>query len=66
MAERDAQCIHREGEMIRRVWGAELTHAPADRGQDHRGVGILEPLWNLFDLTPEGWPMDWDEQLSYQ
>jgi predicted dithiol-disulfide oxidoreductase (DUF899 family) len=28
-------------------------------------VGTLEPLWNLFDLTPEGRPTNWDEQLSY-
>jgi predicted dithiol-disulfide oxidoreductase (DUF899 family) len=28
-------------------------------------VGTLEPVWNLFDLTPEGRPRDWDEQLSY-
>lgn len=58
--------FHREGEMIRHFWGAELTYAPADPGQDHRSVGTLEPLWNLLDLTPEGRPMDWDEQLSYQ
>ena len=25
----------------------------------------LEPVWNLFDLTPEGRGTDWDEQLSY-
>jgi len=30
-----------------------------------RHVGTLEPLWNLFDLTPEGRPSDWDEQLTY-
>jgi predicted dithiol-disulfide oxidoreductase (DUF899 family) len=58
--------FHREGEMIRHFWGAELTYAPADPGQDHRSVGTLEPLWNLFDLTREGRPADWDEQLSYQ
>jgi predicted dithiol-disulfide oxidoreductase (DUF899 family) len=58
--------FHREGAMIRHFWGAELTYAPADPGQDHRSVGTLEPLWNLFDLTREGRPMDWDEQLSYQ
>ncbi len=58
--------FHREGETIRHFWGAELTYAPADPGQDHRSVGTLEPLWNLFDLTREGRPMDWDEQLSYQ
>ena len=27
-----------------------------DPGQDHRSVGTLEPLWNLFDLTPGGAP----------
>jgi predicted dithiol-disulfide oxidoreductase (DUF899 family) len=57
--------FHREGEMIRHFWGAELTYAPADPGQDHRSAGTLEPLWNLFDLTREGRPGDWDEQLSY-
>jgi len=29
-------------------------------------VGTLEPLWNLFDLTPEGRPTDWEEQLRYR
>ena len=57
--------FHRDGETIRHFWGAELTYAPSDPGQDHRSVGTLEPLWNLFDLTREGRPTDWDEQLSY-
>jgi predicted dithiol-disulfide oxidoreductase (DUF899 family) len=57
--------FHRDGETIRHFWGAELTFAPMDPGQDHRSVGTLEPLWNLFDLTREGRPTDWDEQLSY-
>jgi predicted dithiol-disulfide oxidoreductase (DUF899 family) len=57
--------FHRDGQTIRHFWGAELTYAPSDPGQDHRSVGTLEPLWNLFDLTPEGRP-DWDEQLDYQ
>ena len=58
--------FHRERETIRHLWGAELTYTPADPGQDHRSVGTLEPLWNLFDLTREGRPVDWDEQLSYE
>jgi len=33
--------------------------------QEPRHVGTLEPVWNLFDLTAEGRPIDWDEQLSY-
>jgi predicted dithiol-disulfide oxidoreductase (DUF899 family) len=57
--------FHRDDETIRHFWGAELTYAPSDPGQDHRSVGTLEPLWNLFDLTREGRPTDWDEQLSY-
>jgi predicted dithiol-disulfide oxidoreductase (DUF899 family) len=57
--------FHRDGETIRHFWGAELTYGPSDPGQDHRSVGTLEPLWNLFDLTREGRPVDWDEQISY-
>jgi predicted dithiol-disulfide oxidoreductase (DUF899 family) len=57
--------FHRNGEMIRHFWGSELFYAPTDPGQDPRHAGTIEPLWNLFDLTPEGRPADWDEQLSY-
>jgi predicted dithiol-disulfide oxidoreductase (DUF899 family) len=57
--------FHRYGETIRHFWGSELFYAPADPGQDPRHVGTLEPLWNLLDLTPEGRPTDWYEQLSY-
>jgi predicted dithiol-disulfide oxidoreductase (DUF899 family) len=56
--------FERDGEIIRHFWGAELTYAPMDPGQDHRSVGTLEPLWNMFDLTREGRP-DWDEKLDY-
>lgn len=57
--------FHRDGETIRHFWGSELFYAPADPGQEPRHVGTIEPLWNLFDLTPEGHGTDWDEQLSY-
>jgi predicted dithiol-disulfide oxidoreductase (DUF899 family) len=57
--------FHRDGEMIRHFWGSELFYAPADPGQEPRHVGTIEPLWNLYDLTPEGRGTDWDEQLSY-
>jgi predicted dithiol-disulfide oxidoreductase (DUF899 family) len=57
--------FHRDGETIRHFWASELFYAPTDAGQDPRHVGTLEPVWNLFDLTPEGRPTDWDEQLSY-
>jgi predicted dithiol-disulfide oxidoreductase (DUF899 family) len=57
--------FHRDGETIRHFWGAELTYGPQDPGQDHRSVGTLEPLWNLFDLTREGRP-EWFEQIDYR
>jgi predicted dithiol-disulfide oxidoreductase (DUF899 family) len=57
--------FHRDGQAIRHFWGSELFYAPTDPGQDPRHVGTIEPVWNLFDLTSEGRPADWDEQLSY-
>jgi predicted dithiol-disulfide oxidoreductase (DUF899 family) len=57
--------FQRDGETIRHFWGSELFYAPADPGEDPRHVGTIEPLWNLFDLTPQGRGADWYEQLSY-
>jgi len=57
--------FHCDGDTIRHFWGSELFYAPTEPGQDPRHVGTLEPLWNLFDLTPEGRGTDWYEQLSY-
>ncbi|WP_035359876.1 DUF899 family protein [Edaphobacter aggregans] len=58
--------FHREsnGE-IRHTWSSELLDEPTDPGQDPRHLGTLEPLWNIFDLTPEGRPKDWEEQMQY-
>jgi predicted dithiol-disulfide oxidoreductase (DUF899 family) len=56
--------FHRDGGEIRHFWGSELFYAPLDPGEEQRHVGTLEPLWNLFDLTPEGRP-NWHEQLNY-
>ncbi|MDQ6821357.1 MAG: DUF899 family protein [Actinomycetota bacterium] len=56
----------RDGGLIRHFWSSELFYAPSEPGQDPRHVGTLEPVWNLFDLTREGRPSDWDEQLSYE
>jgi predicted dithiol-disulfide oxidoreductase (DUF899 family) len=58
--------FQREGNTIRHFWGTELLYAPSEPGEDPRHVGTLEPLWNLFDLTPAGRPADWDEQVTYR
>jgi predicted dithiol-disulfide oxidoreductase (DUF899 family) len=57
--------FHRQGDEIRHFWSSEMLYAPTDPGQDPRHCGTLEPLWNIFDLTPGGRPSDWNEQLNY-
>jgi predicted dithiol-disulfide oxidoreductase (DUF899 family) len=48
--------------------GDELFHfysANADMNEHgQRGIDLLSPVWNLFDLTPEG-RGDWYPSLSY-
>jgi predicted dithiol-disulfide oxidoreductase (DUF899 family) len=57
--------FHRAGDEIRHFWSSEMFYTDSDPGQDPRHTGTIEPLWNIFDLTPEGRPSDWDEQLQY-
>jgi predicted dithiol-disulfide oxidoreductase (DUF899 family) len=57
--------FHRDGDVIRHFWSSEMFYAPYDPGQDPRHLGTLEPLWNLLDLTREGRPEDWYEQITY-
>jgi predicted dithiol-disulfide oxidoreductase (DUF899 family) len=54
-----------DGTVIRHYWGSELLYEPTDPEQDPRHVGVLEPMWNLFDLTRQGRGADWEEQFSY-
>ena len=44
-------------------WGSELFFAELDGHPRH--VDQLWPLWNMFDLTPEGRGNDWYPALSY-
>ena len=57
--------FHRDGDEIRHFWSSEMIFAGSDPGQDPRHNGTIESMWNLFDLTREGRPMDWHEQVSY-
>jgi predicted dithiol-disulfide oxidoreductase (DUF899 family) len=56
--------FHRDADGIRHFWSSELDFAPTEPGQDPRGLGTCEILWNLMDFTPEGRP-NWNEQLQY-
>jgi predicted dithiol-disulfide oxidoreductase (DUF899 family) len=46
--------FHRQDGAIRHFWASELVFAPDDPGQNHRGLDVIDPLWNLLDMTPEG------------
>lgn len=54
----------RDGEAIRHSWGSELTYAPEEPGQHHRMGDLVDPLWNLFDMAPEG-RGDFNAKLTY-
>jgi predicted dithiol-disulfide oxidoreductase (DUF899 family) len=49
------------------LWdGDELLFAAFERGDDGRHVDSIWPLWNLFDLTPEGRGTTWYPKLRYE
>jgi len=50
---------------IHHFYNTELLYAPSEPGQDGRHVDLIWPLWNLFDLTPEGRGSDWNPRLAY-
>jgi predicted dithiol-disulfide oxidoreductase (DUF899 family) len=58
--------FRRNGEAIRHFWGSELLFEPPDPGQDPRHGETIDPLWNLFDFTPDGRGTDWYPELSYR
>jgi len=46
--------FRREGRTVRHFWGSELIYGESDPGQDHRGCDTINPIFAMFDLTPEG------------
>ncbi len=57
--------FRRDGGLIRHFWASELLYAPSEPGQDPRHGDTIDPLWNLFDFTPEGRGTGWYPDLSY-
>jgi predicted dithiol-disulfide oxidoreductase (DUF899 family) len=55
----------KRGAAIHHFFNAELLYAPPEPGQNGRQADLLWPLWNLFDMIPEGRGMDWHPKLSY-
>jgi predicted dithiol-disulfide oxidoreductase (DUF899 family) len=56
--------FHRGGGAIRHCWGSELLYVPPEPGQEYSHNDALDPLWNMFDLTPEG-RGDFHPKLDY-
>jgi len=50
---------------IHHFYQSELLFTPTAPGQDGRHVDLIWPLWNLFDVTPEGRGTNWYPRLRY-
>lgn len=50
---------------IHHFYNTELLYAPTEEGQNGRHVDLIWPLWNVFDMTPEGRGSDWYPKFSY-
>ncbi len=55
----------RRGDGIYHFYNTEILYAPSEPGEDGRHVDLIWPLWNLFDLTPEGRGTGWYPRLAY-
>lgn len=56
--------FRKEGGAIHHFWGSELVFASEEEGQDHRALDLLDPVWGLLDMIPEG-RGDFFPKLSY-
>lgn len=57
-----ANVFVRKNGHLHHFWGAEMLYAEIE-GQP-RHVDMLWPLWNAFDLTPDGRGSDWYPRLA--
>ncbi len=56
----------RRGDKLYHFYNTELLFVRSEKGQHPRHLDLMWPLWNLFDLTPEGRGKDWYPKLSYE
>jgi len=57
--------FHQTGGAIHHTYSSELLFAPSEEGQDPRHADLIWPLWNVFDLTPEGRGVVWYSRVAY-
>ena len=56
--------FRKEADTIRHFWGSELLFAQEEPGQHHRAGDLVDPVWGLLDMSPEG-RGDFFPKLSY-
>jgi predicted dithiol-disulfide oxidoreductase (DUF899 family) len=56
--------FRKKGDVIQHTWGSELLYVPPEPNQEYRHNDLLDPLWNLLDVTPEG-RGDFHPKLNY-
>jgi predicted dithiol-disulfide oxidoreductase (DUF899 family) len=39
---------------IRHFWGSEMLYVQEEPGQHHRAGDLVDPVWGLLDMSPEG------------
>jgi predicted dithiol-disulfide oxidoreductase (DUF899 family) len=55
----------RRGPTVHHVYTTELFFPSPEPGQNPRHIDPMWPLWNAFDVTPEGRPEGWYPKLEY-
>jgi predicted dithiol-disulfide oxidoreductase (DUF899 family) len=56
--------FRRAGGTIRHFWGSEVLYVPPEPDQHYRHNDLLDPLWAMLDVTPEG-RGDFQPKLTY-
>ncbi|SNS83632.1 DUF899 family protein [Sphingopyxis indica] len=46
--------FQKDGDTVRHHWASEMSYGPSDPGEHHRAGDLVDPLWGLLDMTPEG------------
>lgn len=56
--------FHKTENGVRHAYSTELLYAKSEPGQHPRHVDSIWPLWNMFDLIPDGRGTDWFPRIK--
>jgi predicted dithiol-disulfide oxidoreductase (DUF899 family) len=57
--------FHKNADGIYHTYATEIMWTKSEPGQDPRHVDSIWPIWNLFDMTPDGRGTKWNPKFSY-